>query len=158
MNMSTPIMNLKLPSVKVMVDAVLEGSKVENNVDLSVMWVKAPESMTHEDEVEMARQEIPGCTGVATFDVMVDCIIFSRVSYLAGLRSSGPSAVIQLVKIAYWACEDDRIPGDMVLSSIYANKEFEAHAGLPWSFQQWSIVWLVLSQWVHPRKPHTPRW
>jgi len=33
---------------------------VENNVDLPVKYVDAPESMTQEVEGELARQEIPG--------------------------------------------------------------------------------------------------
>ena len=53
-----PVTNLELPLAKV-IDVVLDRVKAENNVDLLVRCVDAPESMIQAVEGELARQEIP---------------------------------------------------------------------------------------------------
>lgn len=93
--------------------------------------MEALESMIQEVELELVGQEIPGCTRVTTSKVVADCILFSRESYSARLRSTEPVGVVELVEASYGAGEDGRIRGDPVLSSIYADEVDKAHAGFP---------------------------
>lgn len=58
--MPLSVINLELPSTKVIEDATLYGVNVKNNMDLPAICVDAPESMTPEVKIKLARQEILG--------------------------------------------------------------------------------------------------
>lgn len=45
--------------------------------------MKAQESITQENEAELARKEIHGYARVATSKVVIDCILFNRAPYNA---------------------------------------------------------------------------
>ena len=56
---------LELSLEKILEGTTMDGLKVENKQDLPVKWVDTLESMTQEDDNELASQDIPGCAKIA---------------------------------------------------------------------------------------------